>query len=461
MNACAARNHAARGYASQDALRSLGVERTALVIGLWVVLLLGLLTSCRRTATTPATVDTPTPLPTVAVQALQIDAPAELAAGVPVTIVVESTPLTATGKILLTAQGSFGYLPQQAMLVSGRAVFALDPLHTRRAGLVQLIAHGGSVVAKQDLAMTPGLAADPLLPLIGPRSIVADGKHWTMAVIAPRDALDNPVADGTVVTVRAQHPILPGAEPATGLAIIRTRTQNLLAWARIDSRTRAGRMLISASAGTGHSPERSVMEVPGIPLPFTLTADRLTVPADGRQVVKIESDPITDRYGNQLFDGTHVTLLAATAAGEQRTLPAITIDGRVYATLQAPNQPGTMFVRAWIDGVSSALLQLEFTPGPAVQTINVVTKTTSEGIVITAGPLVGQLDQFIPDGADVTFTITAPDGTLRQVVAPADYGYAEILVRALTLQPGIYQVQVAAGTGTGTTSFSKQLLTGQ
>ena len=171
MNACAARNHAARGYASQDALRSLGVERTALVIGLWVVLLLGLLTSCRRTATTPATVDTPTPLPTVAVQALQIDAPAELAAGVPVTIVVESTPLTATGKILLTAQGSFGYLPQQAMLVSGRAVFARDPLHTRRAGLVQLIAHGGSVVAKQDLAITPGLAADPLLPLIGHQQI--------------------------------------------------------------------------------------------------------------------------------------------------------------------------------------------------------------------------------------------------------------------------------------------------
>ena len=81
--------------------------------------------------------------------------------------------------------------------------------------------------------------------------------------------------------------------------------------------------------------------------------------------------------------------------------------------------------------------------------------------MITAGPLVGQLDQFIPDGAEVTFTITAPDGTLLQVIAPADYGYAEILVRALTLQPGIYQVKVTAGTGTGTTSFSKQLLTGQ
>lgn len=430
-------------------------------ISLWLVLLLWLLTSCRSTATTPPTVDTPAPSPAVAVQALRIDAPAELAAGEPVTIVVESTPLTATGSLLLTAQGSFGYLPQQAPLVDGRAVFTLEPLHTRRAGLVQLIARSGSVAATQDLAITPGIAADPLLPLIGPRSIVADGKHWTMAVIAPRDALDNPVADGTVVTVRAQHPILPGAEPATGLAIIRTRTQNLLAWVRIDSRTRAGRMLISASAGTGHSPERSVMEVPGAPLPFTLHADRLTIPADGRQVVNIESDPITDRYGNQLFDGTHVTILAATPAGEQRTLPAITIDGRIYATLQAPNQPGPMFVRAWIDGVASALLQLDFTPGPAVQTINVVTKTTREGVVITAGPLVGQLDQFIPDGAEVTFTIIAPDGTPLQVVAPADYGYAEILVRALTLQPGIYQVKVSAGTGTGTTSFSTQSLTRQ
>ncbi len=425
-------------------------------VGLW--LLMGLLLSCRASA---PPVNTEMAVQTVAVQALQIDAPSELAAGQPLTIVVHSTPLTATGEILLTAQGSFGYLPQRATLAAGRAVFTLRPLHTQRAGMVQLIARSGAVAASQDLSIDPGPAVDPLLPLIGPRSIVADGKDWTMAVLAPRDEFDNPVAAGTTVIIRAQHPILPGAEPATGLAIVRTQTQHLLAWAPIASRTRAGRMLIAASAGSSHSPERFVMEVPGQPQPFIIQADQLTVPADGRQVVRLESEPITDRYGNQLFDGTHVTILAAMAAGEVRTLPALTIDGRVYATLQAPSQPGPMYVRAWIDGVSSNLLQLDFTPGPAVQPIKVVTQMTSEGVVITAGPLVGQLDQFIPDGAAVTFIVTAPDGTARQAMAPADYGYAQIMVRALTLQPGIYQVKVTAGTGTGTASFTTQVLTAQ
>jgi len=395
----------------------------------------------------------PNPSPAVAIQTLQLTAPAQIAAGQPLTVVVQSQPVTATGTLLFTAFGSFGYLPQQAELVHGRAHFVVTPLYTQRAGQVHLVVRAGALDAAHDLTIVPGPPVDPLLPLVSPRSIVADGNHATMAVVAPRDVFQNPVADGTEVVVRVQHPILPGAEPATGLAIVRTRTQNLLAWAYLASRTQAGRMLIAATAGASHSPERFVLAVPGPPRPFTIVADRLTAPADGRQLVSVESEAIHDRYGNQLLDGTKVTLLAAMANGEIRTVPAITIDGRLYGSIQAPAQPGPLFVRAWIEGVSSNALRLTFTPGPAVQAIPLVTQLTTAGLVVRAGPLVGQLDQFVPDGTEVTFTLTAPDQTVTTVAVPADYGYAELLVRALTLQPGTYQIEVAAGTGTGRTTF--------
>lgn len=392
--------------------------------------------------------------PTVAIQALQLSAPAQIAAGQPLTVVVQSEPVTATGMILLTAQGSFGYLPQQSELINGRAHFVLTPLHTQRAGQVHLLARRGALAAAHDLTIVPGPPVDPLLPLVSPRSLVADGNHATMAVMAPRDEFNNPVADGTVVVVRVQHPILPGAEPATGLAIVRTRTQHLLAWASLSSRTRAGRMLIAASAGNSHSPERFVVAVPGPPRPFTISAEPLTAPADGRQIVQIGSAPIRDRYGNQLLAGTNVTLLAAMPNGELRTMPATIIDGQLAGALQAPAQPGPLFVRAWIEGISSNVLQIDFTPGPAVQRIPVVTQRTAAGVVVRAGPLVGQLDQFIPDGTEVTFRVTAPDATVITTVAPADYGYAELLLRTLTLQPGRYQVAVAAGTGSGAATFT-------
>jgi hypothetical protein len=401
--------------------------------------------------------------PSVAATALRLDAPSQIAAGEALALRVYTTPPNATTPILLIAQGTFGFYPLRLTPDAGRAHFTIPPVQTRHAGIVTLRATADGVLATTTVEITPGPVADPVLPLVGPRSIVADGEHWTMAVTTPRDALGNPVAEGTTLTLYAQHPTAPELPPATGLELIPTRTRNLLSWARIYSRTRAGRLLISATAGGGHSPERVVLEVPGPPLPFTLHAEPLTAPADGQQWIRLHSDQITDQYGNILLDGANATILAAMPPDAVRTLPATTVDGRIYTTLQAPARSGFMFVRAWIGGASSLPIMLTFTPGPAVTTIALQSAWRADGIELTAGPLVGDRGQFVPDGTEVTFTITGPiglshDGALpqsrvRQIVAPSEYGYATILVRTLTLLPGRYVVAAAAGTGEGNTIF--------
>ncbi|MCB0081037.1 MAG: hypothetical protein KDE47_08915, partial [Caldilineaceae bacterium] len=316
--------------------------------------------------------------------------------------------------------------------------------------------------ATAKVEILPGQAVDPVLPLVGPRSIVADGAHWTMAVTTPRDRWDNPVAEGTTLTLTAQHPVQPGTAPESGVETIETQTRNLLSWARIDSRTTAGRLLISAQAGDGHSPERTVLEVPGPPVPFTLYANPQSAPADGQSWIQIRSDQITDQFGNVLLDGTQATILAALPPDEIRTVPAITVDGRLYATLQAPTQPGSMFVRAWIGTASSQATQILFTPGPAVQTIPVSVTWQADTVSITAGPLVGERGQFVPDGTEVTFTLSAVDkltanrttATAHQTIVPVEYGYATLVVRTLTLTPGTYAITVAAGTGKGSGTFA-------
>lgn len=421
-------------------------KKTLVWLGLLINLLLFLL-SCFSAATAPPAV------PPVPVRALRLDVPARIKAGVPLTVVVHVEPPTATVPILLTAQGTFGLIPQQQLPVDGVATFPFMLLYTQFAGTVSLHASAGQVESVGEVQIMPGPAVDPVLPLVGPRSIVVGGEHWTMAVTTPRDTLDNPVAENTLVTYRVQHPVPPDQEQNAGLEIIEAYTQNLLAWTRIYSHNRAGQMLIAANAGFGHSPERVVVATPGLPVAFRLTADKLQAPADGRQLVRISSDQITDRFGNVLFDGTNVTVLATMPPHERRSLPATTIDGRIYTTIQAPSQSGVMTLLAWIAGVPSQPLEIQFAPGPAVQPILVTTKPVAEGIMVTAGPLVGQLGQFIPDGAAVTFMITAPDGNVETVVAPADYGYAQILLRRPTLLAGSYQVVVTVGTSSGAITF--------
>lgn len=409
--------------------------------------LLFLLLACTATQSTAPTVASE-PL-----RALRIEAPALLPAGAPLQVLVHVTPTTATPPILLTAQGSFGFLPQEQRPVDGVARFAFMLVHTRFAGAVHLRASSEGIAAHSEVVITPGPAVDPILPLVGPRAIVAGGEQWTMVVATPRDALDNPVAEGSHVTVRAQHPVAPDAAPATGVETMSISTQNLIAWTRIHSRNQAGPLHIAVNSDFGHSPERVIIVTPSLPMPFQLLADKTSAPADGRQLVHISSSQIRDRFGNVLPDGTSTLLLATMTAQDRRTLPAMTIDGRIYTTIQAPSQPGVMQLQGWIAGVASEPLPLTFGAGPAVQPIGVVTKKIAEGMQVIAGPLVGDLGQFIPDGADVTFTITAPDGLLEEVIAPADYGYAQILLRRAALVDGDYQITVTAGTGQGAITF--------
>jgi hypothetical protein len=426
------------------------------VTPLLLLLLLYWVTACSAAAPEPT-------LAPIAPRTLRIEAPAQLNAGEPLTLIVYTVPATATAPILLTAQGTFGFYPQQVTPAIGHAHFIIPPLQTRHAGVVRLQASVGQVVTSATVTILPGPAVDPVLPLVGERSIVADGAHWTMAITTPRDGLANPVAEGTTVTLRTQHPVAPGEVPANGLEIVETKTRNLLSWTRIYSRTRAGRLRLTATADNGHSPERIVLVVPGPPAAFALHAEPLIAAADGHQWIRIRSEQITDRFGNVLLDGTNVTVLAAMPPDEMRTVPAITVDGRIYTTLQAPTQPGTMFVRAWIGGASSQVVTIDFTPGPAVQTIAVDTTWQADGIALTAGPLVGDRSQFVPDGTTVTFSIMGPnglspdgvtlEGAIRQTVVPAEYGYATLFVRTLTLTPGHYAVAVDAGTGMGSALF--------
>lgn len=411
------------------------------------LVVLFLLLACTTTQSTPPVVDSEP------ARALRIETPPLLSAGAPLTVLVHVTPATATQPILLTAQGTFGFLPQVQQPVAGVARFTLMLVHTRFAGTVRLRASSAGVEAQAALEIRPGPAVDPILPQVGPRSIMVGGEQWTMVIATPRDALDNPIAEGSPVTFRAQHPVAPPAAPTTGVETVIIPTQHLLAWRRIHSRTHAGSLRIAVNADFGHSPERIVLVTPGLPLPFQLLTDKVDVVADGRQLVRITSSQIRDRFGNVLPDGTSALVLATIGELDRRSLPVITIDGRLYTTIQAPSQPGRMTLQGWIAGVLSEPLTMTFTAGPAIQPIPVVTKKTAEGLQVIAGPLVGDLGQFIPDGAAVTFTITAPDGQTATVIAAADYGYAQIFLRRGALVDGEYRVHVTAGIGQGAIIF--------
>jgi hypothetical protein len=271
-----------------------------------------------------------------------------------------------------------------------------------------------------------------------------------MLVVVPFDEFGNPVAEDTPVTVRVRRPDNRITEQEITVS-------HLVAWTRIPSGTRAGRTTISVTTQDVYGPEATLLEVAAFPVSSTLEAEPRSAPANGRELITLRTSVLVDQFGNVLPDGTLVTFVADAPNGDRRFVPAYTINGVAEAPLQAPTEPGIFTVRATVYDAESAPLQVAFTSGPAVGAFPLTarTDTTSGAVILEAGPILGPLQQYVPDGTPVLFTVTDDAGQQQWLQAIAETGRASVELRLVDLKPGTYTVEALAGSGRGSTSFNR------
>lgn len=400
-----------------------------------VVLLAGAGLAMRATAETPP----------AAIGPLTIDVPVEVTAGTSLPLTVRAIAPDGTG-VTLTLVGGYGPLVFRGEFQDGVAQFPIAVADTSIAGVVSAVARAGNQTASREFSILPGSPIEPVKPLVGARTIVADGEHWSMTVAIPFDAFGNPVADGTIVTIEARHPngdLTSDDRPVT----------HMVAWTRIYSGTLAGRTVISTRAGDAVGPEGIVDEVAGWPVPFDLTVEPVSVPADGRSQVMLRTTELRDVYGNVLPDGTLVTFIATGLEGEHR-IPSVSVGGYAEAPLRSPTLPQTVDVRAIVFDVESREVVVRFTDGPAVGSFPVSTIVLEQAgkLVIDIGPTTGSLGQYVPDGTVVTAEITHGEGTPLRVEGTVSSGHAVLEVRLVDLVPGLNTITVTAGSGSGSTT---------
>ncbi|RMG97021.1 MAG: hypothetical protein D6706_09265 [Chloroflexi bacterium] len=429
------------------------MKRWQLFGTLWIVLwsLLGL-TGCRTANVVAETAVSPTASPT----SLTILAPDTITAGEPVEVVVRSDGLADNTAVSLMLIGSYGTQLFQSEAIDETAVFHIPGQATTRSGLTTLIAIANTTRTHSQLHIQPDHPVEPITPLVGAHTIIADGSHWSMTVTVPFDRFGNPVAEGTPVTIRAQH-------PGKWLEEKNIPIEHLLAWVRIYSGTKAGITTITAQIKgnenwpTVNGPAKELREIPGWPVPFTVTTEEDQIPADGFHLVTLRTSTIQDAFGNIMPDGTQVMFVVTEPDGQPRLIPAYTLDGIAEAPLQSPLEPGTVVVRGSVYGVESPPLTLTFTDGPAVNDfpVHIRLDEASGAVYLEAGPLLGALGAYVPDGTPVRFQVYGTNGQLvAEKTAVSDAGYATAELRLFRLASGHYQARVSAGSGQGQVKFT-------
>jgi hypothetical protein len=329
------------------------------------------------------------PEATAPLDRLVVDGPTSLDAGQPWSLAVERADGVGVG---VEVWGPWG-VRRIDVTVDDGTVTVPGFLTTTRGRLTALLTTDDAV-GRATVTVVPGPAVDGIVPLAGPRSIVADGADWTMVTAIPTDRFGNAVADGTPVQIHRRR-------PDGSIGIVETAVDGLLAAERLTAGTAAGRSTIRVGVDTATGAEVEVLEVPGPPVVVELSVPEQPLRADGRRLVVIASAPLADRFGNQLLDGTAASVAIDGPLGVG-TMTTVTIDGRAEFVLESPAQPGTVELRAIVDGVAAEPLTLEFVADIAALPVS-VHSDSGEGatVSLTVGPVTTSLGGFAPDGTSV------------------------------------------------------------
>lgn len=408
------------------------MTRRLLFLLLWLIL-----AACRQPERSALPANTP----------IILTVPETIAAGEPLTVIVGLDAEDGTAVTLLL-NGSYGPRLFQEAVADERAIFAIPGSETQQSGLVTVTVAAGDTRGHAELTIVPGTAVAPVTPLVGARSIIADGAHWAMVIAVPHDQYGNPLAEGTPVEFRTLH-------PDGRLAANSRLVEHLLAWQRLWSGTVAGLTTVAAEASGRFGPEKELLEIPGWPRPFTLSVESGQFIADGRRLLTVRTGRIQDRFGNVMPDGTQVSFVVGGPNG-QRIVSAVTLDGAAEAVLQAPDEPGDLTVRGSVFGVSSEPLIIPITTGILSESITVRTRVDVGAVIVhlEAGPLLGTLYQFVPDGTELLFVVNAPDGTSQTLTGVSEAGMAQAELRLDGLADGLYQVTAVVGGETGNGRFT-------
>ena len=361
---------------------------------------------------------------------LQVVAPESVDAGDE--FVVEVTDIVHGEVVEVWVDGGYGGRLFSGEVDNGIARVLIEPAQGPESGTLVVHAVAQDAVGSTVVEMVPGTAVDPLDLYLGPRTVIADGRDFSMIVAVPKDSFGNPVIDGTVVdyTVTRDDGSGPGAsEPTSGL----------LSYHRIFSRTVATRTRVAATVGSANGPERSFLEVAGIPSRFDLGLVDAAPLADGHSLARIRTGELVDEFGNQLPDGSLVYLDAAGVTGVRR-LRSVAIEGQAEFVFEAPAEPGEATFIATASGIASTPLEVSFPSAvaelPAKATLVVVEGADGprNAVELRIGRVVSSRDSYVPDG-----TLVRVETADEVYEAPIEFGAATVTVSEIS---GVAEVSV-------------------
>ena len=302
--------------------------------------------------------------------------------------------------------------------------FKIPTAFSKKTGILHWnLVFEGSSILKNSIEITPNLASKNLLEsYLGPPSIQAGNRDYSMLVLIPTDRFDNPLPENTSVKINEQF-----LETITSSEV---KTNHFVAWKNISSKEKSGNILVSSSCNGINSKELTTVIYPSNATNFSISFKRNHSFADGNQLTQFITSQIKDAFGNTISDGSLVEFTITNEKNQLLKTSASTINGIANAKILHPDYPTTWEVKAYISGLAESNT-LDIAYKPVISDFDV--NFSESNSVITIGPLKSFMNQLIPDGALVKLTIYHADKLVETKTATSFKGYV-----IFNLSPAFY-----------------------
>lgn len=322
---------------------------------------------------------------------------------------------------LLFINNSYGSTLISPNKKNTKLVFIIPSVFSKKAGILNWsLIYDGKTQLKNSIEILPNIATKTLIEsYLGPRSIQAGNRDYSMLVVIPTDKFDNPLSENTSVKINEQF--------LDNITSTEEKTKNLIAWKNIMAKEKAGSILVSSSYITTNSNELTTVIYPSNPTNFVISFNRNHSFADGNQITELTTSKLLDEFGNTISDGTIVEFNIVTTENTILKTRATTINGFAKAKILHPDSKDSWKVKGFVNGLAeSNTITINYEP--IITNFDVSFSENNRKIKV--GPIESFMSQLIPDGALVKLKIFNKKNLVETKTATSFKGFVTFEISA-------------------------------
>ncbi|PKH67026.1 hypothetical protein CXF59_14105 [Flavobacterium sp. ALD4] len=297
----------------------------------------------------------------------------------------------------------------------GKITFTIPDIYSKKTGNVswflidneKTVLNGAFEIIPNDKTKTQ------IENYLGPRSILAGGKEFTMMVSIPTDGFDNPKSENTPVLIKHQF--------LDKVTAVSKNTHDFVAWNNIYSNTQSGQILASTVCDKTITKETETEVYPNIATDFSIFYSRNHGYGDGNQITTLTTSIIKDEYNNTVSDGTMVVFHITTKNDMFLKTFGSTINGIATGQILHPDHLDSYAVKGYITGIAkSNILHMDYKPILS----DFKYSFSDHNRKLTIGPLNSFMGQLVPDGIKVLVKIFHDDKIIKILQEDSSKGMA-------------------------------------